>query len=173
MSIVNGVDNALAPQNPLSAHKIYPCTKELPHCAEVVSSKDIVTACSECVADTDCPSVRPHCIHDVGIPGTCKQCTATSECTEGTCFLLDHTCQAQCQTDSDCRDPALVYTAAKRCTSRTCSTKAPCPDFTVCTDDGTCARQTCKSDAECAGGLCVNGICYGNLGSYSFLFSPY
>jgi len=159
------------PTMPASCTQNSECTVEHPFCEAVLGGG--LSACSECVADTDCPAAHPHCINDVGIPRTCRQCTSTSECTEGACSSSDHTCHPQCQTDADCQDPALTCTSAKRCEFRACPATASCPDFSTCTSASTCQRKTCTSDSDCAGGYCVNGACYGSLGSCSFTYSPY
>ena len=160
------------PVQPASCALSTECPTDRPFCAAVTSKKNPLSACSECQGDSDCPIVRPHCVKDVGVPNVCTQCISSSDCTEGVCEGMSHTCLAVCQTDSNCSDSSTYCSTRKRCEPKACATSAECPAGSMCQASG-CRHIACTQDAECNGGYCVNQVCSAELGGCSYVSSPY
>jgi hypothetical protein len=85
-------------------------------------------------------------------------CSGQKECTPG------------CAGASDCGE-GQVCGADHRCTAQACY-DGTCPSGFDCvipfTGPPTCQRRNCANDAACGGGsYCVDGACFGSLGTCS------
>jgi len=128
-----------------------------------------------CRTTSDC-SMSGYCAtpEDPPCSGVCmiqKNCTSDGECSGGNvCREGSHIqdcggdaggsfCLPPCAGDADCR--GFEQCSSGHCVTRSCST---CPSYLSCTS-GSCAPASCSSDANCPGGYCVDGSCYGSLGT--------
>jgi hypothetical protein len=113
-----------------------------------------------CLAPTDCAPV--------GIRQP-DQCQTDSECQFGTKVNDDvcvadcgvKRCRAGCKADADCGAGKSCLSSG-HCAPTSCGGDADCGIHFFC-DGGSCARQGCKTDAECLG-YCVGGLCHSGAG---------
>lgn len=133
-----------------------------------------------CHNTSDCPGGEDEvmCYGPVSLAEMCIACGQGSACTSDSQCHAGNVCSAggsgdfnvscsdggtfcfpACEADSECN-----YWQA--CTSGHCVALPcdKCPAYLSCTS-GACAPTTCTSDKECPGGFCVDGACFGTLGS--------
>jgi hypothetical protein len=96
---------------------------------------------SDCSAGTVCDTAACSCTGG-------KACVPA--CTSGSCSVGE-----TCGSDG-------------HCAAQACSSPAQCPAFFDCVllnGSSRCERRACTGDSGCNGGYCVDGGCYGSLGS--------
>jgi hypothetical protein len=101
-----------------------------------------------CTYDSDC---NPERTGEICQPLACA-CNGESTCVPG------------CNDDEDCGEAEHCDTESHHCAPIPCSEQAPCPPSFTC-GDGLCGRTACDSDLACGASFCVNGYCYGELGT--------
>jgi hypothetical protein len=103
-------------------------------------------------------------------------CTSDAECNAGqvcdyscaACASAGKGCVAAC-TPTSC--PAGERCGADgHCAAIACATSSDCPAYFDCvlpagTGSAHCEQRACESDGDCGGGYCVDGGCYGALGT--------
>lgn len=130
---------------------------------------------SDCSGGQECvaPGASPGC-------GVCRpsDCTTDAQCASGqvcdqapcVCTGSGRACIPACKSAADCGE-GQSCTATHHCVPTPCSGASQCPMYFACVftpGGGQCTRRTCASDAECGGGWCVDGACWGALGSCTF-----
>ena len=100
------------------------------------------------------------------------ECGAGNVCAYSPCSCSGSTpniCQPSCAT-AGCPDGQTCGSDG-HCSATGCTTKAQCPQYFDCvfppgSGMSHCERLACTADGECgSGGFCVDGACYGVLGS--------
>lgn len=139
-----------------------------------------------CHTPYDCPDNQMCLAPGEAMPcGMCYEpentCASDPDCPEGTvCELVTAgcVCYAATQCVPACNLPASLACApgqtcsdAGHCVDTPCANDADCPEFFACAtfEDPVCRRKTCGGDLDCGWGRCVQGACYAELGSCSFL----
>ena len=143
----------------------------IPHCPGECRSE------RECEGGQMCraPDAPPLC-------GMCRmpelECGGDADCAAGTvcdwetggCLCNPAMlCIPACHSAAGC-DAGESCTADGHCVPTPCTNDADCPAHFHCPRMGrmgapTCARRDCTNDAGCEGGYCVQGRCYGELGT--------
>lgn len=140
----------------------------------------------DCRSDDDCMGGTSweYCLPP-GEPPACgvgcmmmRDCEAHADCGEGSRCVqyrggccastdpLSSRCLPAC-TEASCAEGERCNTEGI-CEPIPCSDGWSCPAYTSCTGTGDghgCSRNTCATDADCAGGYCVNGACHPGLGT--------
>ena len=119
---------------------------------------------TKCTSDNDCTSLpqTPHC--DTGT-GSCVQCTATTQCTQGYNCVGD-ACKPVCTVATQAQDcpaatPVCRVSPFPKCVQ--CVASTDCPGGQVCNSSNVCVASTgCTGNANCppstpvcSGGTCV------------------
>jgi len=115
-----------------------------------------------------CRHLEPECASD-------HDCPANTVCewVTGSCLCEPvHRCIPRCDLPIASPLPpcaaGFVCDASGHCIEQPCGAPGPleCPMFFFCApDSGVCRRVSCANDADCAGGFCVEGLCYDALGT--------
>lgn len=101
---------------------------------------------------------------ECNVTADCADAGANRVCVHETCGGAR--CLSKCTGDASCGSPLLACdTTSGLCGPAAC-TSTSCPVNYVCAGAQGCVRKTCTSDAECSG-ACVNGSCWGGVGSCS------
>jgi hypothetical protein len=104
-------------------------------------------ACRLCESNADCPSEQL-----CGEEGRCVGCLTTAQCGDRVC--VDNACVA-CTTTAQCGGGEVCNVPLGVC--QDCITSFDCATDEACVS-GTCYAE-CTSDAQCAGGYCIDNAC--------------
>src|SRR5262249_44928207 len=86
-----------------------------------------------------------------------------------TCTGSGKSCVPGCQSPGDCGDGKTCIN--HHCQPLPCSSPTQCPKYFKCVlppvggGGAQCQRLACHADGDCSGGDCVDGACYGTLGT--------
>ncbi len=153
-------------------------------CQQGACHSYVVGATPRCHDGNDCPNGEMCLSPGQSMPcGMCFEpentCASDPDCPEGAvCELVSGgcTCYAATQCVPACNAPAslacevgFTCAASGHCVPTPCTADADCPELFACgAGEGTCARKACTADDQCGWGRCVQGLCYGELGSCIF-----
>lgn len=126
----------------------------------------------DCPADTgggdpevcDPGTGEPPCVRD-------DQCSRDDTCEDGVCQPCVHPCDVSCRSghvcvEGYCQEPLPPPCRGNQCPPVvTCGDQYDCPGGELCTN-GVCTPgggdvKECTSDANCASGSCIGGVCAG------------
>jgi hypothetical protein len=107
---------------------------------------------------------------DCALQGQSLVCDVATSLPGGCCPGL--TCVSACTTDSQCLE-GYVCDPDHHCRAQTCSSDGDCGPNFVCPPTGGkgpahCQRKPCALAADCPLGYCVEGACYGSLGTCGY-----
>ncbi len=128
-------------------------------------------AMKTCHDNSDCPNAEA-CVPPVTSNNCplCAPCNSDNDCFGGlicettTCCGGSTVCTPKCTLDSQCED-GWHCSFDGHCVQTTCNASGGCDPFFDCSSAGTCERRACSDDSACESGVCVDGACYGTLGT--------
>jgi hypothetical protein len=128
-----------------------------------------------CRETADCPGAycfspgEPNCPLEQSCNGvTCPTGESCLPADPAFDSCADSVCRPDCADDLSCRDGEFCDPSSAHCTPIPCSSGFLCAAHESCVPGEAlhgCVRAVCAADAECGGGFCVKGACYGDLGA--------